>query len=193
MRAYLVVPSVPSWQQTEVATHSVPCCARPRFGGAFSFPSRSKHPDPRTGGRGPGNCHLRRCALDANDLLTGSVKYEAVVVKLSSGEALRVLHDLQRFNHLMTHRRGNTRTGGRGRPHSETSRDHHSGGSGKQGDLAHLRLSGAISVTVSNLPGPGFGRCDGHHKMVDLEPLRCVAIVPSYGLSGRIHRAVPPN
>jgi hypothetical protein len=65
------------------------------------------------------------------------MEYEAVVVKLSSSEALRVLHEFERFNPL-THRRGNTRTGGRGRPHSETSRDDHSGGNGKQGDLAHL-------------------------------------------------------
>jgi len=64
------------------------------------------------------------------------MEYEAVVVRLSSREALRVHHELQRVNPL-THRGGNTRTGGRGRPHSETSRDH-SGGNGKQGDLAHL-------------------------------------------------------
>jgi hypothetical protein len=66
------------------------------------------------------------------------MEYEAVVVKLSSSEALRVLHEFERFNPL-THRRGrgNTRSGGRGRPHSETSRDH-SGGNGKQRDLAHL-------------------------------------------------------
>ena len=67
--------------------------------------------------------------------MTGSMEYEAVVVKLSPSEALRVL-EFERVNPL-THRRGNTRTGGRGRPHSETSRDH-SGGNGKQGDLAHL-------------------------------------------------------
>jgi hypothetical protein len=64
------------------------------------------------------------------------MEYEAVVVKLSSSEALRVLHELERFNPL-THRRGNTRIGGRGRPYSETSRDH-SGGNGKQSGLAHL-------------------------------------------------------
>ena len=56
------------------------------------------------------------------------MEYEAVVVKLSSSEALRVHHELGG---------GNTRTGGRGRPYSETSRDH-SGGNGKQGELAHL-------------------------------------------------------
>ena len=73
---------------------------------------------------------------DANDQLIGSMEYEAVVVKLSSSKALRRLHDLEGFNPL-THRRGNTRTGGRGRPDSETSRDH-SGGHGKQSGLAHL-------------------------------------------------------
>ena len=50
--------------------------------------------------------------------LIDSMEYEAVVVKLSSSEALRVLHEFERFNPL-THRRGNTRTGGRGRPHSD--------------------------------------------------------------------------
>jgi hypothetical protein len=75
---------------------------------------------------------LRRCVTQ----MTGSMEYEAVVVKLSSSEALRVLHDLERFNSL-THRRSNGRTGGHSRPHSETSRDH-SGGNSKQGDLAHL-------------------------------------------------------
>jgi hypothetical protein len=64
------------------------------------------------------------------------MEYEAVVVKLSGSENLRVLHELERFNPL-THRRGNTRTGGRGRPHSETNRDH-SGGNGKQSGFAHL-------------------------------------------------------
>jgi hypothetical protein len=48
----------------------------------------------------------------------GSMEYEAVVVKLSSSEALRVLHELAQFNPL-THRRGNARSGGRGRPYSE--------------------------------------------------------------------------
>ena len=43
------------------------------------------------------------------------MEYEAVVVKLSSSEALRVHHELERFNPL-THRGGDTRIGGRGRP-----------------------------------------------------------------------------
>src|SRR5262245_4903631 len=73
---------------------------------------------------------------DANDLLTGSMEYEAVVVSLRSGEALRVHHELDRINPL-AHRRGHTRFGGRGRPYSETSRNH-SGSNGKQGDPAHL-------------------------------------------------------
>jgi hypothetical protein len=65
-----------------------------------------------------GTCHLCADAYDANDL-TGSMEYEAVVVKLSSSEALRVLHEFERFNPL-THRRGNTRMVGRGRPYSAT-------------------------------------------------------------------------
>src|SRR5262245_50803579 len=67
----------------------------------------------------------------------GSMEYEAVVVKLSSSEALRVLHELERFNPL-THRRGNTRSGGRGRPYSETHSRDQSDGNGKQCGLAHL-------------------------------------------------------
>src|SRR5262249_59916371 len=63
--------------------------------------------------------------------MTGSMEYEAVVVKLSSSEALRVLHELERFNPL-SHRRGNRRSGGRGCPYSET----HSRGSRMQfGDI----------------------------------------------------------
>jgi hypothetical protein len=62
-------------------------------------------------------CHLRRCVTQMTRLID-SMEYEAVVVKLSSSEALRVLHEFERFNPL-THRRGNTRTGGRGRPHSD--------------------------------------------------------------------------
>jgi hypothetical protein len=75
------------------------------------------------------------------------MEYEAVVVNLSSNEALRVLHELEWFNPL-THRRGNTRSGGRGRPHSETSRDH-SGGNGKQTGLAHL----SSPIQSAQLPG----------------------------------------
>ena len=61
-------------------------------------------------------CHLRRCVTQMTRLID-SMEYEAVVVKLSSSEALRVLHEFERFNPL-THRRGNTRTGRRGSPHS---------------------------------------------------------------------------
>jgi hypothetical protein len=71
------------------------------------------------------------------------MEYEAVVVKLSSSEALRVLHELERFNPL-TYRGGNTRIRGRGRPYSETSRNQ-SGGNGKQ-------------------------TCRGRHEMFDFEP-----------------------
>src|SRR5262245_50155779 len=91
------------------------------------------------------------------------MEYEAVVVSLRSRKALRVHHELNRFNPLA--RRGNSRVGGNGRPHSETSRDQ-SGGNGKQNDLAHLS-SPVSSKTASNMPDHGFGRCDRHHKMVD--------------------------
>jgi hypothetical protein len=62
------------------------------------------------------------------------------------------------------------------------------------------------------MPDYRFGRCDGHHKTVDLrlrksvpathqqsKGLRCATIVPTCGHyvasypPGRIHRAVPPN
>jgi hypothetical protein len=33
--------------------------------------------------------------------------------------------------------------------------------SAQNGDSSHL--------TGSNMPGRGFGRCDGHHEMVDLK------------------------
>ena len=70
--------------------------------------------------------------------ISGSVEYEAVVVKLSSSEAFCVLHEFERFNPL-TYRGGNTRMVGRGRPYSETSREQQ-GGNGKQSSLAHLSL-----------------------------------------------------
>ena len=63
------------------------------------------------------------------------MEYEAVVVSLRSREALRVHHELHRFNALT--RRGDTRISGRGRPHTETNREH-SGGNGTHADLAHL-------------------------------------------------------
>jgi hypothetical protein len=63
------------------------------------------------------------------------MEYEAVVVSLSSSEALRVQHELERFNALT--RRGDTRISGRGSPHTETNRDH-SGGNDKQANLTHL-------------------------------------------------------
>src|SRR6266508_2196251 len=84
------------------------------------------------------------------------MEHEAVVVSLRSSEALRVHHELERFNPL---RGGNTGTGGRDSPHSETGRDH-SGGNGKQGDLAHLSSpvqsaqdGGSSHLTGSNMPG----------------------------------------
>src|SRR5262245_63867098 len=102
------------------------------------------------------------------------MEYEAVVVRLSSREALRVHHELQRVNPL-THRGGNTRTGGRGRPHSETSRDH-SGGNGKQGDLAHLSspVQSALKAIrqSATCQAMAFGRCDGHHEMVDFRLMK---------------------
>jgi hypothetical protein len=73
------------------------------------------------------------------------MEYEAVVVSLRSREALRVHHELERFNPLRV-QGGNTRIGRRGSPHSETGRDH-SGGNG--------------------MPDRGFGHCDGHHETVD--------------------------
>jgi hypothetical protein len=106
------------------------------------------------------------------------MEYEAVVVSLRSGEAPRVHHELERFNALT--RRGDTRIGGRGCPHTETNRDH-SGGNGNQADLAHLSLpcnqaqdGGSSQLMASNMPDNGFGRCDGHHEMVDfrLEKIR---------------------
>src|SRR5262245_65572698 len=90
------------------------------------------------------------------------MEYEAVVVSLRSREALRVHHELHRFNALT--RRGDTRIGGRGRPHTETNRDH-SGGNGNQLGLAHLsspcnpaQESGMSEVT-GNMTRHDFGRC----------------------------------
>jgi hypothetical protein len=88
---------------------------------------------------------------DANDL-TGSMEYEAVVVKLSSSEALRVRHELKRLNTL-TYRGGNRRIGGRGRPYSEPSHDQ-SCGNGKQCGLAHLSSPIPIS-SAANKPSDG--------------------------------------
>jgi hypothetical protein len=101
------------------------------------------------------------------------MEYEAVVVKLSSSEALRVHHHLERFNPL-TYRGGNTRIGGRGRPYSETSRNY-SGGNGKQTCRARAHLNSPIPISSaatsrligSGMPDYSLGRCDGHHEMVD--------------------------
>jgi hypothetical protein len=105
------------------------------------------------------------------------MEYEAVVVSLRSRKALRVHHELDRFNPLA--RRGNARVGGNGRPHSETGRDQ-SRSNGKQGDFAHLsspvqsaRDGCSSHLTGRNMPDHGFGRCDGHHEMVDFR-----AVVP---------------
>jgi hypothetical protein len=91
--------------------------------------------------RGPAAWFIRlafsRGELDprGNDPGRHSMEYEAVVVSLRSRKALRVHHELDRLNPLA--RRGDSRIGGRGRPHTETNREH-SGGNGKHGDLAHL-------------------------------------------------------
>src|SRR5262245_27049808 len=64
-----------------------------------------------------------------------SIKYERVVDKLRSSEALRVHHELDRFDPL-AHRR-NASVRGSGRPDAQTNREH-SRKNGKQSDLAHL-------------------------------------------------------
>ena len=99
------------------------------------------------------------------------MEYETVVVKLSSSDALRVHHELERLNPL-TYREGNRRIGGRGRPYSEPSHDQ-SCGNGKQCGLAHLsspiqsaRLQ-TSRLMGSGMPDYGFGRYDGHHEMID--------------------------
>jgi len=60
------------------------------------------------------NAALAACVTQMTNL-TGSMEYEAVVVKLSSSEALRVRHELKRLNPL-TYRGGNRRIGGRSHP-----------------------------------------------------------------------------
>jgi hypothetical protein len=96
------------------------------------------------------------------------MEYEAVIVTLRSREALRVHHELDRFNPLA--RRGNARIGRRGRPHSQTNRGD-SSNNGKQSGFAHLSSPVQFSSkTRSNIPDHGFGRCDGHHEVVDFRP-----------------------
>jgi hypothetical protein len=58
------------------------------------------------------------------------MEHEAVVVSLRSREALRVHHELERFNPVTC--RGDARFGWHGRPYSETNRDQ-SGGNGAKG------------------------------------------------------------
>jgi hypothetical protein len=119
------------------------------------------------------------------------VEYEAVVVSLRNREALRVHHELDRFNTL---RGGNTGTGGRGNPHSETGRDH-SGGNGNQADLAHLSspVQLATATCGSSIPfdgeeyaDHGFDRCDGHHEIVDFSFQRSGLQLMQSGLGGRL-------
>src|SRR5215469_7168915 len=65
------------------------------------------------------------------------MEHESMVGKFHARQFLCVHHELEWFN-PMTHRRGHTSMGGRGRPYSEASRDQGGRGNGKRTDLAHL-------------------------------------------------------
>ncbi len=99
------------------------------------------------------------------------MKYERVVDKLRGSEALCVRHELESFNPLA--RGGRAGIGRRGGPYCETGRGQ-SDSNGNQSDLAHLRSpvqsaqdGGSSHLMKSNMPGRAFGRCGGHHEMVD--------------------------
>src|SRR5262249_33343509 len=89
--------------------------------------------------------------------------------------------------------------GVRGRPYPETSRDQ-GGANGKQSGLAHLslpsnQLSAATCGSSSRLmgrgmPDYGFGRCDGHHEMVDLRLTNPLAVEPPGSLARRTRQDV---
>jgi hypothetical protein len=82
--------------------------------------SREKDGKLRLGCAGMGRYEGRSAGADARRkrITDGPMEYEAVPVKLSFREALRVLHEFKRVN-PRTHRRGNARTGGRGSSHSD--------------------------------------------------------------------------
>jgi hypothetical protein len=94
-----------------------------------------------------------------------SMEHKGIVGKLCNRHFLCVHHDLERFDPL-THRGSDTRIGVRRRPYPEAGRDH-GGGNGKQTDLAHPKSPVLQPFVESGMPDRDFGRCDGHHEMVD--------------------------
>jgi hypothetical protein len=94
-------------------------------------------------------------------------EYECVVNELCSRKVFCVHHELERFNLDPWTNRRDTHIRGRARPYSETSPDQSDGGDGNRG--VHLSSPVQISSRRVTCQTHGFGRCDGHHEMVDLK------------------------
>jgi hypothetical protein len=112
--------------------------------------------------RRAGTCHLRRMRVGRS-----TSEYECVVNEFYSREVFCVHHELERFNLDARTNRRDTHIRGRGRPYSETSPNQ--GDSGDRNRGVHLSSPVQIRSRRVRCQTYGFGRCDGHHEMVDLK------------------------